>query len=135
MSTSEIQQVSAIAYSPFSTVTVDQATAQNSRKATVIVTAEDKSVRRYEVVFSNTTSVQQVTDNIINVTQHDKTIIVAIKASLTGALKIYNSTGQCLHADNLKGNSTKEYLIRQSGIYLVHLSTSKGESVSKYIIN
>jgi hypothetical protein len=134
LGSNELQQIKAITNSPFATVSVAQATEQNGRKATLTVTAEDKSVKTYEVIFSNLTSNNQIQDNNISVSVQNRDLILDIKDNITGNYRIYDCMGQCIANNNLRYNSKNEYVFKHSGIYFIHLNTSKGESELKFII-
>ncbi|MCX6307560.1 MAG: hypothetical protein NTY32_01590 [Bacteroidia bacterium] len=130
----ELQQVSAYTNSPFSTVSIVQATEQNGRKATLTVTAEDKSEKRYEVYFNKLTSIRQMNNGNIRFSQQYKELIVDVNAEMKGTCKIFNSMGQNIHKKEIKGNSSNKFSITNAGVYLALFKTSIGDYTLKFLI-
>ncbi len=130
----ELQQVVAITSSPFATITVEQATEQNGRKAIVSVTAEDRTLKLYEIVFNNLTNHPVVKDNDVHVSVQNKDLIIFSRNENSVSFGIYNSMGQCIMWQKLQPNSNTKYTFTNPGLYFAHLNTTKAESSFKFLI-
>jgi sialate O-acetylesterase len=129
-----IRQVTAYANSPFATVTLEQATIQNGRKATISVQAEDKTLRVYEVHFDNKTNTREINKDNFKITQQDKKLIIDVNSDMNGTFKIFNSFGQSIHNKQFNGNSCHQFSVNNAGIYLARLNTVGSDYSLKFII-
>jgi sialate O-acetylesterase len=130
----DIQQISAYSSSPFATVSIEQATSQNGRKATITVQAEDKSVKIYTVYFENETSTNQILNKNIKISIQDKNIVLDVIPGIYGTLQVINSIGQSVLNKVINSNSSNEFSVKKSGLYLAILNTSYDDYTLKFVI-
>jgi hypothetical protein len=130
----DIRQVTAYANSPFATVTIEQATIQNGRKATISVQAEDKTLRVYEVHFDNNTNTRSINKDNFKITQQDKKLIIDVNSDMNGTFKIFNSFGQSIHNKHFNGSFCHQFSVNNAGVYLARLNTVGSDYSLKFII-
>lgn len=123
----KLPAVKAITYSPFSKLVITENKAEH--KVLLTVTAENNSVKTYELVFDGPTGLNNnlITDNI-SVYQDTDAMVVNNISGVNLHVNIYNSLGQCLINDNILSDSKKKYSL-QAGLYIINTNHDKSGNI------
>lgn len=130
----ELPQVNAYTNFPFAKVVITQPSEGSGRKAQITVTAENASIKNYEITFSKSTSTKKLISDNLKFYQQGSKLIFENKNIAEGKIHIYNSIGQSIHNGNFSSDSKNEYTLNQTGVYLIHVNTKNENNYLKFLM-